>query len=504
MKRLASLALALSLLGFCPQARASYDIVVPESSGLFSLRVLEEGEYSKVWNVTAQDNVSAEQVAGVRYALAYWGGLLAPEAVTSGPIPIQLLAANGSSFALGYVFVPASMDGLSLLGAALTLEDFEQRLQKPGSIPEVSSGLDAHDRDFTAAGISMSTADWYLSPMEVLPENGNAVHLSATIAHELVHSLGLLGDVRQSEKGNFFFYSGNFGLWSMGLRDMYGKPARPGMEIAMDGKADADRFVTANRYLYMGIYFTGEHVREVLGEGTRIDYPETSLGNPNLEPVPGVPVNGVEAGANTPLIADYSHIELQNGLLSHQFWRNWGTLMEAELAVVQDMGLKFDRRQLFGFSIYSSGTKEERDEYVNANPYYARENGQWIVGRPSEMAVGVGLHIYGSYNDVIQKAELLSIGDEAVGIRVDGVANKIVVPEGTRVQADGRGGSALLVSYGNGHVINLAGEATSLGEGALPRAWTLATTYSATRTNTRAPGYLTTPAWIIPRRHRRT
>lgn len=79
----------------------------------------------------------------------------------------------------------------------------------------------------------------------------------------------------------------------------------------------------------------------------------------------------------------------------------------------------------------------------------------------------MGLHVYGSDNNITQAADLLANGAYALGIRVDGRGNTITVALGTRVQADGLGGTALLVSYGRDQVVNLAGEASAQGQGGI-------------------------------------
>ena len=466
MKYLFSLILMLGLLGVCPQARASYDILVPEEDSLFQLHILENGETNPFWGVEAVGEIDESTLSCLRAGLGYWVRVLAPQAVNRKPVSILLFHNSGDSAGALSVSVEG-FEGLTFLASALTLEDYEARLQHFLATTE-EGGLEGVTPDtFLTAAITIGEFDWYYGSLTALPENENNFHLTATIVHELAHALGILTQTFGNESGSFVFYEDYFGLWSAGLHDMYGKQAKPGMEISLNGEKDSGKFVLANNYIYSGAYFTGTNVQEVLGEGTRLSFPESGLSEVYEETVPGLPVNGSERNPSGEVDVELSHIELQNGLMSHQNWRNWTTFMEAELAALQDLGLKFDRKQLFGHSIYASGTENTANIVINNHGYFARENGEWVEGTPNETPLGIGLHIYGSYNDVTQVADLLTIGEEAVGIRVEGVGNKLTVAEGTRIQADGTGGSALLVSYGKEHTINLMGEATAMGEGGI-------------------------------------
>ena len=90
-----------------------------------------------------------------------------------------------------------------------------------------------------------------------------------------------------------------------------------------------------------------------------------------------------------------------------------------------------------------------------------------MYGKPSTTPWGIGLHIYGSKNTITQAADLLADGTYAIGIRVEGENNELRVAKGTRVQANGPCGTALLVSYGRGHSVQLDGSAVALGEGGI-------------------------------------
>lgn len=203
-----------------------------------------------------------------------------------------------------------------------------------------------------------------------------------------------------------------------------------------------------------GTYFTGENVEQVLttynaAEGkdelAKIAWPDGS----EVQPVPGLPLNGYEGDEPSP---ELSHIELQNCNMSHQSYRNWCNFMEAELAILQDLGYNVDRGAYYGKSIYNSNI-----EYVNEQGFYNRmqdEDGNWYYGTgPNTTMHGTGLHIYGSNNIVTQKGTILADGFAANGIRVDGVGNKLTID--SNITANGDYGNGLLVAYGKNHEITL-------------------------------------------------
>ncbi|WP_295363195.1 autotransporter outer membrane beta-barrel domain-containing protein [uncultured Succinivibrio sp.] len=190
-----------------------------------------------------------------------------------------------------------------------------------------------------------------------------------------------------------------------------------------------------------GVYFIGPNVTAVLKDA-----------------LPGVPVNGTEPRNGFEL----SHLELAHSMMSHQNYRNYVTLMEAEMAVFQDIGYKIDRRNFYGSSEYRNG-----QNYTNTNPFYARnaEGTAYIAGKPNTATLGVGFHLYGSNNIITQGADLLADGRGGTGIRSDGSGNKIIVPASTRITANGDHGTGILMSYGKNNTIVSSGTIEATGTG---------------------------------------
>jgi len=283
-----------------------------------------------------------------------------------------------------------------------------------------------------------------------LPQDSQ-LGLASTVIHEFGHALGFWTSdapmTRFSEKSY---------LYESHLYDWRGVQAQPGMEIrtpnreaATEPYFDLPKYINARPNAAIP-YFSGQHVSDVLeGEELRT---YNYFGIKLDQKVPGLPVNGNE-GDDSEDYVDLTHIELRNSQMSHQSWSNYMSFMEAELAALQDLGYTIDRRDFFGRSVYGDGRT-----IVNDAPYYARnaDGTAYVAGAYNENPYGMGLHIYGSENTVLQNAPLMTKGVAAVGIRIDGCGNSVTVGRGVNVQADGPNGNGILVAYGKNHKITLA------------------------------------------------
>ncbi|WP_454003497.1 autotransporter outer membrane beta-barrel domain-containing protein [Alcaligenes sp. Marseille-Q7550] len=271
---------------------------------------------------------------------------------------------------------------------------------------------------------------------------------TATIFNELGHAMGItkrIFDLYGPGTATPYFFS-YLTRWTAGLRDDNGNPAKPLQAILCvpcNNPYDPNAFDLRKDQGY----FTGQHVQEVL-DGA----------------MPGVPVsilinhNAPQAGVDTNYL---SNIELRNGLTSHQDYRNYTTFMEAEIAVLQDLGLDIDRRNFFGYSVYGNDVT-----LTNNNGFFARnaEGTAYLPGQYNQATQGLGLHIYGERNTITQAADLLSAGPGGVGVRVDGSENTLIIPQATRIHAHGWYGRGLQFSYGRHHNIVQQGEVRADGQ----------------------------------------
>ncbi|MGM9572682.1 MAG: hypothetical protein ACI3ZR_10745, partial [bacterium] len=244
---------------------------------------------------------------------------------------------------------------------------------------------------------------WNTDDIGNLSRNPDNSSLTSVIVHEMIHALGMIISVSgddYSTVGDYIFIKDAGGdiyksdelylnKYTQNVYDVYGHRAQAGDKIIGINRDEKDDYSAAEGRFYAyaydgyladggekptydsGCYFSGEHVNDVLtvnGTLAQLYFPMDSA-----IAVPGLPINGYEQGR-----AELSHIELQNSFLSHQSFRNWSVPMEAELAMLEDLGYKLDRRNFFGYSIYNSGI-----DYINDNVYYARnaEGTKYLTGQ---------------------------------------------------------------------------------------------------------------------------
>ena len=322
---------------------------------------------------------------------------------------------------------------------------------------------------------------WIYEPLTQQQQSESAVSLQVVLYHEIAHALGIIcgkkdedENENENEAGNtnkkYVFSdlpegSNNF---DSHLVDQNGNYAAEGQEISSSDGAgvffvenlDADKLSatsTAGR-----VYFVGENVSEVLGgTGEKVK---------KFQNVDGIPILGWENGR-----PDFSHINLARGLMSHHNYRSYTALMEAELAIMQDIGYDIDRRNFFGRSIYSDGNGASDNPFKNTQGYFARNAAgtAYEIGKANTATLGIGLHIYGSGNNILQtdegkgdgSADLLACGTGGAGIRIDGVCNTVAVDKGVTVSADGENGRGVLVAYGHDNRVVIDGTVTAAGAG---------------------------------------
>lgn len=444
-----------------------HDTLTPDGRPFVRLHIYQPGETTTGWeedNMTAETSLPRPELEALEKGVLYWHSVLGDR--TPGPVPVIDL-------------VPLSdEDDNASATSPLDPETGNTRLADA-----LKSGVPPGDAAIPVALITIdrtapASEGWYTPDLPVLPKNGMQADLPGTMLHEMFHALGLGAD--NNFEWTFTGREEGWRKWSAGLHDIYGTKASPGMPIATlttdernarPVSPDPGTFYLLNTtdpysidFSHNGAYFTGTHVDEVLS-GATLAWPDDS----ETPAVPGLPVEGIEYQPDLGIFPELSHIELQNSLMSHQFYRNWVTLMEAELAVVEDLGFDIDRKRFFGYSVYNSGEAGKLRESVNTHPFFER-NGSgdgWLDGVPSTQPWGVGLHVYGDYNRLSQQADLLTRGAWGMGIRIDGKANDITVEKGVTVQADGPGGNGLLVAYGRDHQIVHRGNMQALGEGGI-------------------------------------
>lgn len=410
----------------------NYLVYSPQNTAVFEVRFFDVGD-GPFMHVSPQPeestwNLSQQHKEKILDAMRYWAEVITPR-------PGQLPA----------IINVGTFDDENAAGDSHTVTHGSISLTKlQGALNGINTGeltFGSHAQ-FIMGRLDFDDNIPYV-PSQV-PRTGKTDLFSVAV-HELAHGLGILSMVSDrlgEETVTPAFNMAPLGSWSSHLRDDNGNPARPGQVVLCDG--------CKNPFDPQGFdvrrdkgYFTGSHVDEVLAGA-----------------MPGVPVKMLDEEG---LVDDnyMSHIELKNSMMSHQNYRNYTTFMEAELALLQDMGYQIDRRNFFGFSLYGDG-----QTLINHNGYFLRnqQGDGYLAGQYNTATLGLGLHVYGSNNSIFQQADLLTLGAGGAGIRIDGQNNTLSIEPGTRIYADGLNGRGVMFAYGKQHNLIQRGDVQALGD----------------------------------------
>ncbi|MGY4230025.1 subtilase-type serine protease [Bradyrhizobium sp. USDA 4503] len=425
-KTITTIVLAASALLDSPsRAVETYDVRDPNGLPFMRARIFGPGDGAYGGgDARSTRSLPQSEIDHSLAALRYWAEIIK---VVPGQLP-AIVNIGGDSERNASAYSGTSPGGVTKVQAALTG-------QEPGELQYGAHGM------VTIGQMGFSSEAYIPSQLPRTPEIG----LTPVVIHELTHGHGMLSTISYelSPDGALSaHFPEKVNAWTEHLHDDSGKQAKPGQTIycslCVNLPAEDVFDLRGDRG-----YFAGKHVSEVLAGA-----------------MPGIPVRVMteDGRLDAPFAA---HSELKNSLMSHQRYRSYTALMEVEIAAFQDIGYSIDRRNLFGYSIYGNS-----QNLVNDNPFFARnaEGTAYLPNTYNTATLGLGLHVYGSGNTVVQRADLLSKGAGGAGIRVDGENNHIMVPPGTRVYADGAYGRGVMFAYGKDHTLTQRGDVQALGE----------------------------------------
>lgn len=431
MMKLTKLSAALALVIAPLSAHAVEDRTVENPLGrtIFIARFFDindgifDGDQASTWSWKGHENYQEQLLKG----MSYWAEILQPQGDNA---PTIVNIGTDNTWGNAYAGSPLANDGDS------PLTEMQQNIlglsPATGSLPLGGHGF-----------FGLGPADYAQNPAFSQTPLDKKDSPFLTAIHEIAHGLGMSSsvEVRDMLTDPKLYFEDNLSSWTQLLRDDNGKPSRPDQAIVCDGCGndyDPDAFDLRKDTGFL----TGPNIEQVLAGGLR-----------------GVPIKmlGEDGDVDN---NHMSHIELRNSTMSHQNYRNYTGFMEAELAVLQDMGYTIDRANFFGRSIYGDGL-----DVLNTQGFFARNAAgtQYLPGQYNQATLGLGLHIYGSNNQVRQAADLLAAGSGGAGIRVDGENNTVIINPGVKIYADGLNGQGVQFAYGRGHTLVHRGDIQATG-----------------------------------------
>lgn len=201
-----------------------------------------------------------------------------------------------------------------------------------------------------------------------------------------------------------------------------------------------------------GLYFGGRNTQLLLGQAT-VTHDKIPFNKAlNL---------AVHFGFN-----NRPYLNLRNTILSDSSFINYGFYTQAELMMLKDLGYNINDMEFYSNSLYKSGTKLHRNHIIFNQGFYAWSDAihDYKTDQPSRIPVSIASHVFGNYNDVVQKGTIASVGYASIGIRIDGSYNNITVDKSTAIYENGIGSSGIAVTYGRDNVLNIEGSVSANSE----------------------------------------
>ena len=473
MKRLLLIAILTTMIAIPAFSYTTYE--VPAGSPHYAFNIYDRGEtfYLDDESRTSTYNFTNNQMNALFDAAKKW-----TEYINFNPnnLPTYNIFTSDdlNAYAISpYAKVEGSDYSYTLINAMMTNKKI---------IPEKGEVLpDVHGLIEVGLGLIEKYPKWsnYNGATTVFKDSLPDIY--STMIHEMYHSIGLASDTSQYYKNDgddTFYFSKDINspitIWDSFLRIYKGNVSssssyNPRLEIAANrGMSLSIDLLGRGTFDIFGYspYFAGKETLKVL-TGLNTDDIEAleshimSMGglknysnyyNASERPlVLGLPINVIENSSQGPgkLAPELSHIELRNSFMSHQRYQNWAILMEAELAVLKDLGYDVDLRKYFGQSYYLDNLTENF-----TRGYGGIWDGTTYSGR-STTENGIGLHIYGDNNIITQTSNILSDGNYTIGARIDGVNNKYTLNDGYKIDTAGKSSIGIATMWGKNHEINL-------------------------------------------------
>ncbi|MDR2643983.1 MAG: autotransporter domain-containing protein [Planctomycetaceae bacterium] len=407
-------------------------------------------------------DITTEQQQAITDAAQYWVSITKPtvtgspaifEVVTSDDLEQNAAAVsltNDDSSSSGYVTgVQSILADNKYVSVVVLGDDGKYRYPTP---EEIADGKGAHAQILIGTGWQTTTEKSQSGAI-----NNN---LLPVIIHELGHVFGMTTNI--VEKNGIWKFD-KLTRWDELLRDNNGlKPTlskiighNTGQIKTIFELGDPDSSVNPSHPK-----FAGENAINVWYDNNKTLINEA--GKTGGVPVTGYTVIEDEDGKAMWGIDEsgsLSHLDTWNSLLSWQDFRTYQGLIEVEMAVFKDLGYdNIQTRDFFGQSFYVNGGGEHG--LTSQQQIAGRGFGKWNADTESydinianDGMFGIGVHLFGSNLNILQKGVINAGGEGSAGIRVDGIGNLLTTDTDSVIKMSNDNGIGLLVAYGKEHVV---------------------------------------------------